>query len=79
MLISASYSAYCVAYSLCDLHSYMPMHFKKTPLEIHFIYLANNQMYCLLRHAKQSLFYFPQNAVYFMMLSSSVQIRFAFL
>ena len=78
MLRSVSYSAYCVAYTLRDLHSHMPMHIKKTPLEINFIYLTNKQIYCLLRDAKQSLFYFPQNVAYFMMLFSSVQIISAF-
>ena len=51
---------------------------KKTLLEIHFISLGNREIYCILRHAAQSLFYFPQNSVSFIILSFSVQIILMF-
>jgi len=50
-------------------------HFK-TPLELHFIYLCNKEIYCILRHATSSLFHFPQNATHFIILPSVQLIRF---
>jgi hypothetical protein len=52
----------------------MQSHKKKTATEIHFIYLDNKEIYCTLRLAAQPLFYFPQNAIHFIILSFSVQI-----
>jgi hypothetical protein len=50
--MSASYSAYRVAYPINDLHSHVTMHIKKIPLEIHVVYLGNKKIYSLLRQAK---------------------------
>jgi hypothetical protein len=46
---------------------------RNTPSEIHFVYLGNKGLYCMLRAAAY-LFYFAQNAVYSIALSLSVQI-----
>jgi len=51
-------------------------HFK-TPLELHFIYLCNKEIYCILRHATSSLFHFPQNATHFIILPSVQIIHFS--
>jgi len=43
---------------------------QKTPTEIHFIYSGNKEIYSIFtRHEALSLFYFLQNAVYFIILS----------
>ena len=51
---------------------------EKTHLEINFIYLGNKKIYCTLKHA-DNLYYFPQNSVYFIILSFSVQILHFFI
>jgi hypothetical protein len=51
---------------------------RKMPLEIHFIYLCKKEFYCILRCAVESLLYFTKNAIYFIILSFSVQIILVF-
>ena len=38
---------------------------KKSPVEIHFKYLDNKEISSVLSHATLSLFYFPQDAMHF--------------
>ena len=45
---------------------------RKTSFEIHFVFLGNKGLYCILRPAAY-LFYFAQNAVYSKALALSVQ------
>jgi hypothetical protein len=54
---------------------------RKTPAEIYFIHLGNEEIYCIFTDMlrSQSLFYNTQNAVYFIMLSLSVSSIFIFL
>jgi hypothetical protein len=42
-------------------------------LKIYFIHLGHEDIYCILIHAASSS-YFPQNSVYFIILSFSVQV-----
>jgi hypothetical protein len=47
----------------------------RTPTEIHFIRSGNREVYGIFKiHAALSIFYFSQNAVYFIILSLPVQI-----
>lgn len=44
----------------------------KTPLEVHFYIQATRAFTAFVRHAAESLFYFPQNAVYRVIFTFSV-------
>jgi hypothetical protein len=46
----------------------------KKNLEIYFIYLGNNTTYCISLGKLHYLFYFPQKAIYFIILPFPVQI-----
>jgi len=46
-------------------------------IEVNIVYLGNKDITAFLRHAAYSLVYFPQNAVYFIILSSIQIIYFS--
>jgi hypothetical protein len=51
--------------------------FTKTPLEIYFIYLGYKDVYYIFKTCC-TMFYFLQNAVYFIILSFSFKVIFTF-
>jgi len=46
----------------------------RTPLEMHFIYFCKKEIFCdfVILH---NLLYFPQNGIYFIIVSFSVQVK----
>jgi hypothetical protein len=49
------------------------------PLEILFIYLGNKEIDCIFKTCHISLFHFPQNSIYLIILSCSIQIMHFFI
>lgn len=51
---------------------------RKISLEIYFVHLGSKEINSISRHAAQSLFYFPPNAIYYVILSFHVRTVFMF-